>query len=51
VPPAVTAGGPVFVIDRSAEGVTLVVVEEVLLVASGSAVVEDTLDVLVREAA
>jgi hypothetical protein len=49
-PAAVTLAGPVLVMLRSAEAVTAVVEEEVLLVASGSAVVEEMLEVLVREA-
>jgi hypothetical protein len=50
-PAAVTEGGPVFVIERSAEAVTVVVAEEVLFVATGSAVVDDTLAVFVSEPA
>ena len=40
MPPAATVAGPVFVTDRSAEAVTSVVAESLLLVGSGSAVVD-----------
>ena len=42
LPPATTVAGPVFVMARSAEAVTVVLTEAVLLVRSGSAAVEDT---------
>jgi hypothetical protein len=49
--PATTVAGPVFVIARSADPVTPVVVDDVLLPAFGSAVVEDTDAVFVNEPA
>ena len=42
VPPATTVGGPVLVIARSADAVTVVTAVEVLLPGTGSAVVEAT---------
>ena len=51
VPSAATVGGPVLVIDRSAEAVTAVSTEAVLLAGLGSAVVAATDAVLDREPA
>jgi hypothetical protein len=51
VPPAVTEPGPVLMIDRSADAVTVVATVEVLLAGFGSAVVEDTDAVLDSAAA
>ena len=48
LPPATTVAGPVLVIARSAEAVTPVLVDEVLLAGTGSAVVDDTDAVFVR---
>ena len=51
LPPATTVAGPDFVMARSAEAVTPVVTEDVLFAALGSAVVEETLAVLVSDPA
>ena len=51
MPPATTVAGPVLVTDRSAEAVTVVVATDVLFPGAGSAVVEATDAVLVREVA
>lgn len=50
LPAAVTVAGPVFTIDRSAEALTVVVAEEVLLARFGSAVAAPTVARFVRVA-